>query len=267
MKIDFRGSNSCVYYEIEFISPKQEYFKSGYTRICYSEIFNYLDRCYRPSKNIEGIYTIYCKKVYTGNNICLLAKDQIKSVLRYMRTTFQIETKLKENKECYCITFKIIGKIIKHKFVMSFSRVFYELPYTLYASEVFRLKNAERYQDVYYKNMNFLELYQLVTHAYGNITGYESNKLFPESYIALDVSVKTIQNYINRSNTTIHKCFQNSKFQYRQEYQARPISTYYTIDWDENMEIRFNNYNKLFKLIKNAKSTRRRDSNRLQSLD
>ena len=144
---------------------------------------------------------------------------------------------------------------------MSFSRVFYELPYTLYASEVFRLKNAGRYQDVYYKNMNFLELYQLVTHAYGNMVGYESNKLFPEFYVALDVSVKTIQGYINRSNTTIHGCFQRLRFDYHSQYHARSINNYYTIDWDENMEERFNNYNKLFKLIKNEKSTRRRSTN------
>lgn len=266
MKTDFRGVNSRVNYSIEFISPNQKHFESGNNRICYHEIFNYLSD-FTPSTNIEGIYTIRCNKVYRGDNICLLAKDQIKSVLRYMRTTFQIKTKLEEDKKCYCITFKIIGKAIKHKFVMSFSRVFYELPYTLYASEVFRLKNAGRYQDVYYKNINFLELYQLVTHAYGNIVGYESNKLFSEYYVALDVSVKTIQGYINRSNTTIRGCFQRSQFNYRPQYHARGISDYYTIDWDENMEERFSNYNKLFKLIKNAKSTRRRDSNRLQSLD
>lgn len=261
MKIDFRGSNSRVYYDIKFTSPEQKHFISGNCRICYHEIFNYLDDNYIPSKNIEGVYTITCKKVYNGDNICLLAKDQIKSVLRYMRTTFQIETKLKEDDEHYYITFKISGKKVKHKFVMSFSRVFYELPYTLYASEVFRLRKAERYQDVYYKNMNFLELYQLVTHAYGNIAGYESNKLFPESYIALDVSVKTIQNYINRSNITIRNCFRNSQFYYRQEYQSHSIGNYYNIDWDENMEERFDNYNELFKIIKNAKSTRRRSTN------
>ena len=261
MKIDFRGSNSRVYYDIKFTSPVRKHFISGPARICYHDIFVYLDNTYTSSRNIEGVYTITCKKVYNGNNFCMLAKDQIKSVLRYMRTTFQIGTRLKEDDENYYITFKINGKKIKHKFIMSFSRVFYELPYTLYASEVFRLRKAERYQDVYYNNINFLELYQLVTHAYGNMLGYETNKLFPEYYIALDVSVKTIQNYINRSNSRIHSCFESSQFSYKSDYHIQNLNDYYDIDWDENMEERFDNYNELFKIIKNAKSTRRRSTN------
>jgi hypothetical protein len=260
MKIDFRGSNSRVHYDIKFTSPEQKHFTSGTSRLCYGTIFNYLDG-YTSSRNIEGVYTITCKKVYRGNNFCMLTKDQIKSVLRYMRTTFQIGTRLKEDDENYYITFKINGKKVKHKFVMSFSRVFYELPYTLYASEVFRLRKAERYQDVYYKNMNFLELYQLVTHTYGNEFGYTTNKLFLENYIALDVSVKTIQNYINRSNPRIQPCFENSKCSYRRKYTIKDLYNYYDIDWDENMEMRFDNYNKLFKIIKNEKSTRRRSTN------
>lgn len=260
MKIDFRGSNSRVYYDIQFISPEQKHFMSGSDKLCYHTIFEYLDG-YTPARHIEGIYKINCKKVYTGGNVCLLTKDQIKSVLRYMRTTFQIETNLREDNEYYYITFKISGKKVKHKFVMSFSRIFYELPYTLYASEVFRLRKAERYQDVYYKNMNFLELYQLVTHAYGNILGYTSNKLFLENYIALDVSVKTIQNYINRSNPRIQPCFESSKFSYTRAYRYQSLYDYHNIDWDENMEERFSNYNKLFKIIKNEKSTRRRSTN------
>lgn len=260
MKIDFRGSNSRVYYDIKFTSPEQKHFNSGNCRICYHTIFEYLDT-YTSSRNIEGTYTISCQKVYTGNNVCLLAKDQIKSVLRYMRTTFQIKTKLEEDDEHYYITFKISGKKVKHKFVMSFSRVFYELPYTLYASEVFRLRKAERYQDVYYKNLNFLELYQLVTHAYGNILGYETNKLFLEYYVALDVSVKTIQNYINQNNIRIQTCFSKSEFSYRGQYIPKSLNEYYNIDWDENMEERFDHYNKLFKLIKDEKSTRRRSTN------
>lgn len=260
MKIDFRGSNSRVFYNIQFTSPENKQFISGTNKLCYATIFEYLDT-YTPSKNIEGTYTISCKKVYTGNNVCLLAKDQIKSVLRYMRTTFQIKTKLEEDKEHYHITFKISGKKVKHKFVMSFSRVFYELPYTLYASEVFRLRKAERYQDVYYKNINFLELYQLVTHAYGNVLGYETNKLFLEYYVALDVSVKTIQNYINQNNIRIQTCFSKSEFPYRSQYRIKSLNEYYDIDWDKNMEERFDHYNKLFKLIKDEKSARRRSAN------
>lgn len=260
MKIDFRGSNNRVYYDIQFTSPENKHFISGTTTLCYHTIFEYLDR-YGPSKNIEGIYKINCKKEYTGGNVCLLAKDQIKSVLRYMRTTFQIKTKLEEDNEYYYITFEISGKKVKHKFVMSFSRVFYELPYTLYASEVFRLRKAERYQDVYYKNLNFLELYQLVTHAYGNVLGYETNKLFLEYYVALDVSVKTIQNYINQNNIRIQTCFSRSEFSYRTQYIPKSLGEYYNIDWDKNMEERFDHYNKLFKLIKDEKSARRRSAN------
>ena len=69
-----------------------------------------------------------------------------------MRKTFKISVYLTETDSNYVFTFKVIGKPIKHKFVLTFSRVFFEFPYNEIAKDVLRLREIGIFNNINYSH-------------------------------------------------------------------------------------------------------------------
>ena len=96
---------------------------------CFSRVFGSF--CYGHGVEYRGKYTLRCRKKFVAEsgNYCSLEKPDILKILRYMRKAFDIKITLKETDSNYIFDIDIVGKSIKHKFVLTFCIVFFEFPY------------------------------------------------------------------------------------------------------------------------------------------
>lgn len=223
--------------------------RTSYDRsFCYGYIFNVLNN-YRATI-LDGTYHIKCYKTFdeSKNNYCFMSKHEILLTLAYMRRTFGIKTHLKENSDSYFITLKIVGKSIKHKYILAFSRIFYEYPYNAAVKDVFRLKQLKQWNDIYLANKDFLDLYTICVYSANRGVG-SNHSIFTSQQIPLPTSkIKS------RLNASVH-CISNVNDNPRMDRLR--IFAHDITDWDNDFTNRLPYYINNYKIIKDAQKNLR----------
>lgn len=253
---DYRGHSYEACYDcIVKLENKVIINYKDHKHVCFSQIF----RSFENVKSIyQGSYIIRCHKKFDYNNYCSMNKNQVKKVLRFMREYFEIKTRLTENDNDYIFHLNIEGKPIKHKFVLTFMRVFFEFPYNELALDVMRIREQEKINNINYSRKNFLELYQIVCCTYnGWIGGGHALFIYPDPIL-------TKKDYRARLNMNFSRVQEviNGDLKLYQELENARLPSYYQ-DWDENAPNRITEYAKNFENLrkynkKHEKNIRRR---------
>lgn len=129
---------------------------------CFSHIFHMHDL---PKNNIiKNIYTIrIChsgKDIERGySNQCYLSLTDINRYLTQGKKFANYNYIIKKDKNYYYITVDLQGPHIAHKFILTYIRYLYEMPFALYLYEAFRLKHdcAE------FRHLDYLTIYNIVS--------------------------------------------------------------------------------------------------------
>lgn len=215
--------------------------------VCFSQAFGQLREV---RETYHGIYTLYFnKKFISGSgNFCVLNKDEIFKVLRYMRKTFDIKAYFKETDEKYIIKLDITGTPVKHRFILTFSRVFYEFPYNEFAKEVFRVRNYGIVDGMTFYNKSFLEVFHLLRFIYKYYIG-GGHELF--NYPSKSLPSKTLTERFERGEYRVQDVY---KGEYKL-YNIFPRTHRGNIrnrDWDKGLSRRMHLYVEYYKKLKNA---------------
>lgn len=163
--MDYFDLDYCTIYKAKILQSGNVIFDTSdfWRRPCFRLVYETLS----ASNHIyEGTYTIQCNKESSGyNNYCILSKKQIITLLKYLRINYKIKTRLRETQNSYFITFHIVGKPIKHKWILAWSRAFYEAPFNLFARDVFRLRELKSVNGIYFANQDFFKLYTICAYS------------------------------------------------------------------------------------------------------
>lgn len=223
---------------------------------CFSEVFRqYYDR---NQEVFESTYTLRCRKDFTeeSGNFCVLTKPEIRKILQYMRKTFKISVYLTETDSNYVFTFKIIGKPIKHKFVLTFSRVFFEFPYNELARDVFRLRELDNFCGISVAHKSFLELFQLVSSSYTNgICNGHSLFRYPNT----SLPVKKMLEVFEAGISQVQNVYEGDRELYRKLIVS---GNNRRIDWDKGFKNRIERYSNNFKIIREQKQNDKKNIRR-----
>lgn len=208
--------------------------------------------------DFEGTYKLKCRKnfEYQSGNFCALTKPEIHKILRYMRRAFEMKIHFTETDNDYVFVFRVEGKPIKHKFILTFSRVFFEYPYNELAREVLRLRAKGTIDGINYTHKSFLELFHLVTASYSNSIG-NGHSLF--SYPCLDVPKSRMHEVFSKGTARVNDVFPGSRDAWE---KIKFSSMGRNIDWDTPSDARIKKYSDNFKILRklkqNEKGIRRR---------
>lgn len=223
-----------------------------YNAYCFSEVFDILANRRHVYK---GIYTLNCRKEfkYQSGNFCALDKIEIFKVLRYMRKAFDIKIYFSETDQDYSFTIHIEGRPVKHKFILTFCRVFFEYPYNEIAKDVFRLRNCGIVNGVNYTHKSFMEVYHLITTRHGNALGM-GHSLF--RYPSLSVPTKHM-----------HEVFKSDTYRVQDVYPGNydyydKIRHIGVPDWDKDFDKRLNSYSEAFEILKRLKQNDKKNIRR-----
>lgn len=223
---------------------------------CFSEVFG---KYYARNQEVfESTYTLRCKKkfVYESGNFCALTKPEIQRILQYMRRTFKISVSFTETDSNYVFTFKIIGKPIKHKFVLTFSRVFYEFPYNELARDVFRLRKLDKFCGINVAHKSFLELFQLVSSSYSNGI-CNGHSLF--SYPSTSLPVIRLTEAFEEGISRVQGVYVGSEKIYEELSKSGHSRS---VDWDNGFKNRIERYSDNFKIIRKHKQNDKKNIRR-----
>lgn len=223
---------------------------------CFAAVFR---QYYSRNQEVfESTYTLRCRKefAYGSGNFCVLTKPEIRRILQYMRKTFKISVSFTETAINYIFTFKIVGKPIKHKFILTFSRVFFEFPYNELARDVFRLRELDKFCGISVAHKSFLELFQLVTSSYSNgICNGHSLFRYPNASLpvakmleAFEAGISQVQN-VYEGDPKLYAGFNISNNNRR-------------IDWDNGFKNRIGRYSDNFKIIRKQKQNDKKNIRR-----
>ena len=222
--------------------------------VCFSEVF-----CIFGTKVYQSYYaeyTLRCRKKFVehSGNYCSLAKAQIYKILRYMRTAFKMQVTLTEDPDNYIFLFKVEGMPIKHKWILTFSRVFFEFPYNEMARDVLYLRDKGIVKGINYTHKSFLELFHLIYFTCAEGCGH-SLWLYP----SLEVPIKHLQQTFTTATKRVHSVYEGD-WSYRN--QLSYLRNYTRLDWDENFNARSIKYSENYKILKqlrqHEKNIRRR---------
>lgn len=226
-----------------------------YDAYCFREVFQKLQLARGA---VHGIYTLRCKKefVIRSGNYCSLEKTQIRKILRYMRRVFEMKIYFTETKDNYVFVMDIEGKPIKHKFVLTFSRVFFEFPYNEIAKDVLRLREIGVFNNINYSHKSFLELFHTmcVTHSNAHCCGHS---LF--DYPCDDLSVQKLKSAFEKGMSRVQDVYEG--YWQLDDEILHFRSSNRNINWDKGFEKRADKYSENFNRLrqkKNAKGIRRR---------
>lgn len=232
--------------------------------ICFAKVF----RDFRgdTSSEFRGKYTLRCRKEFKAQsgNYCSLEKSEILKILRYMRRSFDIKITLKETDSNYIFNFNIIGKSIKHKFVLTFCRVFFEFPYNEIAKDVMRMRSMGKINGVDFTHKSFLEVYHLIYITYMRYCG-GGHSLFP--YPNLNVNLSQLREAFANGKDRVHEVYPGTLDLY--DKTLKNSRNYDKIDWTKNFEYRVEGYSKNFQILKklkHEKSIRRRARKRVRKV-
>ena len=227
---------------------------------CFARVFRELER---GANDLEytGTYTVRCRKEFVkgSGNFCVVNKSEIRRILRYMRDSLEVEISMEDTPENYVFHMKVVGKPIKHKFALTFLRVFYEFPYNEWAKEAFRLRDTVPSL----KHVSFLKIYHIVVMSFRD-HDHGGHSLF---------SNRTRNLSINR----LKEAYKEGRDRVQQVYTCRQPTDYDRIvvnygefhryDWDEGIEDRFKIYSDNFKKLRNEKGIRRRARKVVRKVD
>lgn len=219
---------------------------------CFSEAFNVL--YYRRSV-YKGIYTLNCRKKFKvrSGNFCALDKIEIFKVLRYMRKAFDIKIYFSETDQDYSFTIHIEGRPVKHKFILTFCRIFFEYPYNEIAKDVFRLRNCGIVNGVNYTHKSFMEVYHLISTRYGNALGM-GHSLF--RYPNLSVPTKHMQEVFKSDTYRVQDVYPGN-YDYYKEIHHIDVR-----DWDKDFDKRLHFYSEAFEILKRLKQNDKKNIRR-----
>lgn len=221
---------------------------------CFRRVFSNLNRI---KKSVHGVYTLRCRKKFVkgSGNYCSLDKTQIRKILRYMRRVFDIKINFTDTEDNYVFVMDIEGKPIKHKFVLTFSRVFFEFPYNEIAKDVLRLREAGVVNNVNYTHKGFLELFHAACISHNNAYCC-GHSLF--DYPCDDLSIQKLKNAFTFGSDSVQGVFEGS---WKLDNKMSHFGENDYMDWDKGFEKRADKYSENFNRLrqkKNAKSVRRR---------
>lgn len=219
---------------------------------CFSRVFACLRRKWEIYK---GTYTLRCRKKFKAQsgNYCSLERFEIIKILRYMRKAFDIKITLRETDANFIFDFCIEGKPIKHKFVLTFSRVFFEYPYNEMAKDVFRMRSLGKVNGVDFSHKSFLEMYNLLWCTYMSYFG-GGHSLF--CYPTADTHISTLKKAFEVGLDRVQAVYDGEETLYdrTRKNKLNPDD----IDWTINFESRVSSYSKNFEIIKKYKSEQRK---------
>ena len=216
---------------------------------CFARVFNFFDR--KTTQEFDGTYTLKCRKDFDpgSGNFCPMSNEQVRKVLRYMRTTFDMGVGLRETEQDYVLTFRIQGKPVKHKFILTFSRVFFEYPYNEMALDVLKLREAGPINGISYRNKSFLDLYHLLHAVYSDYWG-GGHALF--CYTLREPLLKPLRTAFEEGLPRIHDIYQADNVAYKKIKRWK--NGLRGIDWDANFEERAACYAENFEILKQLKN-------------
>lgn len=130
--------------------------------VCFSHIFH----CHElPKKNIiKNVYTL--RVCHSGidikegrSNQCYLSLTDIKRYLTQGKKFVNYTYHIRKTKDYYYITVDVQDVHLAHKFILTYIRYLYEVPFALYLYEAFRLKHdcAE------FRHLDYLTIYNIVS--------------------------------------------------------------------------------------------------------
>lgn len=223
---------------------------------CFAHVFS---EYYCKNQTVfESTYILRCRKEFVSGsgNFCALTKYEIQRILQYMRRTFKISVYFTETDNNYIFTFKVIGKPIKHKFVLTFSRVFFEFPYNELARDVFRLRELDKFCGINVAHKSFLELFQLVTSSYSNgICNGHSLFRYPNT----SLSVARLTQAFEQGVPQVQDVYEGSQKLY---YELKQSHNSRQVDWDNGFKNRIERYSDNFKIIRKHKQNEKKNIHR-----
>lgn len=264
MEKNYRCFGYRITYSCDIVTEKYRKQDKYEKNVCFAHVFNYLQYDYNRSKEFTGTYTIECKKEFEecSGNYCSLNTQEIKKVLQYMHNAFKIKTKLQETDSLYIITMEVYGKIPKHLFMLSFSRVFFEHPYNEIAKDVFRIKALKQIDGIDISHISFLKLYHDLGVCTDHFYGY-GHSLF--SRITSDLTKKELESGFNKYRNGVNDVFTT----HMTPKNLKKFDSCKT-DWDNGFPERFETvYVKNFKILRDErqKDLRRRRRDRVRKMD
>lgn len=244
---DYRGCGYKARYSCEITKKDELVFKYETPRgACFSQVFRKLDQL---QSIYHGIYIIKVYKKFDQDNYCAMNKDQIKKILRFMHEYFKVKIRLAETNDDYIFHLIIEGKPVKHKFVLTFMRVFFEFPYNELALDVMRIREQKEINNINYSRKSFLELYQIVCCTYeGWISGGHALFIYPD----FTLTKKDYHKQLNKNFSRVQQVINGDTELYRKLENAR-LPSYYQ-DWDENASSRITEYAKNFEILRKYKN-------------
>lgn len=244
----YRPQYSCEIYQDNVLVKIISYLSGS--EPCFREVFRYF---YGMSGTYKGIYKLQCNKRFRSGsgNYCSLNKTHIMKIMRYMRNSLDVNIKLTDTPDKYIFDMEIIGKPIKHKWILTFCRVFYEWPYNEMAVDVFRIREAKTLGGIDITHKSFLELYNLTISAHKYYIGQDQS-LFKN--LGVDLSGKELNRKFNTNNSRVQLvCDFDESNKLYDLLEKHHSGLYENVDLDETFPQRLKLYSKNYEIIKKFK--------------
>lgn len=222
---------------------------------CFAQVFNFF---YGQNDLIfRGIYTLRCRKKFEerSGNFCAMNREEVLKIVHFMRRSFEMGISLVETEDNFEFKFTIEGKPVKHKFILTFSRVFFEFPYNEIARDVLRMRALGTVDGICYTNRSFLEMYSVIFAVYQNYVG-DGHSLF--LYPQIDVRLKIAKERFQKSLGRVQSVYPGDEKFYR---QLKTSNKTVSIDWEEDFESRVALYSENFQIIKDLKNGKKNNKN------
>ena len=253
---DYRGFSYKPNYGYTLVRDGRKIHESKHVAgaVCFSEVFYHLRK--HKEEELTGTYTLKCNKefqMYSGN-FCPLNRKEINIIVRYIRRTLRVGVHIKEDKDSFIFTFTVVGRPLKHMFLLTFSRVFFEYPYCEFAKEVFRLRESG-INNTSVTHRNFLELFHLIHMSVKNWGSGHS--LFIG--LCLDLSPEILHKAYESDSTTVQNVYGGD---WHLADKCKAVSSKDYADWDENYDKRLEKYSVNFEIIKKLKKKNEKDIRR-----
>ena len=228
---------------------------------CFARVFGILGRDDKTSE-YKGIYTVRCRKNFKerSGNFCVLNKSEVLRVLRYMRDSLNVDISMEDTPDNYVFHMNIEGKPIKHKFALTFLRVFYEFPYNEFAKEAFRLRDNDLIPGL--KHMSFLKIFFIICTSFQE-HDHGGHSLFWRR--PRNLSIKILRQAYEEGRKYVQDVYNGKSIIYKQVKCS--WSDFHCLDWEASVEDRLKIYSDNFKLLRNEKGIRRRVRKAVRKLD
>lgn len=228
---------------------------------CFARVFRDLE--HGPNNiDYKGIYTVRCRKKFKerSGNFCVVNLSEIRRILRYMRESLEVDISMENTPDNYIFTMNIEGKPIKHKFALTFLRVFYEFPYNEFAKEALRLRDMDLIPGL--KHMSFLKIYYIICSSFIE-HDHGGHSLFYQR--PRNLSIGKLRKAYKEGRNRVQDVYMGKNTKYKQIKCT--YNEFHRLDWENNIEDRLKTYSDNFKLLRNEKGIRRRARKVVRKVD